>query len=483
LHIEENKIELFIIDPEGFNNKEKNEILLHLDSCSYCKEIYNTYNNFYCDIEVETKKKPNVNEEDVAQRIMSRIQKSDDSKLLSENSEAVQIHNGKTEIVIRHKLFSLQNIYYFIKNYPIQSFGFAVITALAIAFIVGQVKIPMKNNNPFSVKINNNILEIYNNLGDILWTKPAMGIHVREIDALVTWPYEDQKCIGLLDIDSNGKNEVLIAGNENETGFFSHDSLYCFNYDGSLRWVISGGIGEGTNVPKWKVMKSWIRDFFTIKVGKVNKLFMISNDRMYGGAVLSELNPKNGEILSSIFHAGWFSAQIHLDLNGDGKEEIILGGTSSDYDRPFLLVLNYGTAAGVIPRNVTHFEDNKIKTNPLYYMLFPISELGKRESKSTNNDVIALLKAKNDEILVSICDVKLGENKYVSLVYTLDIDMKIQSIMADNGYEKLYADQLKTGIIRQHLDAAFFKALTDSIKYWDGDRFVNYSVKNKYWKK
>ena len=484
LHIEENKIEQFVLEPDVFNDTEKSEILAHINNCSSCKEIYDTYNNIYADLAAGINRPGTSNDEEIARRIYQRLSNSEERKLLSEKAATVQVYDGKTAIVERPKLFSLSNIYYFIKTYPAPAFGLLAITALALAFIIGQAKRTFKDENPVFCKMENYILTAYNNSGEILWKKDVYGIPNERIDSLINWMYGDKRYINLLDIDGNGKNEVLISGRRGLNGIFKPDSLYCFNSDGSIRWIIGVENQKFNYAPNWKRTKWIIRDFFTAKTKHGNKLFLVANDDTYGTALVSSVNPKTGEITSTIYHSGWFSSQIHFDIDGDGEDEIVLGGTSS-YQKPFIMILKTNNKLiGVMP-DFYNTQKRYIKGNAEYYVLFRVSNLGKAVSVSGSYDIQELKRYTANGIMVSTQEVVSDNSNYkgLSLQYVLNNQMVVQYITPHVSFIKLYPELLKKHVVKEPLDSNYWKAMKDSVLYWDGDRFVNYPTKNKYWDK
>jgi hypothetical protein len=480
LHLEESKIELYTLNPEVFSEDEKNEINSHINDCLLCKEIFDAYRNIYNDISAGLERKKTSNDEEIARRISLQLMNTGEDKLLPENS-IVQVYNGKTSIVERPKLFSLANISYFIKNYPIPTFSFAVVVALAMAFIVGQINRSYKDTNPTFCSVANYMLTTYNNSGEILWRKNIYGIPNIQIDSLLEWKYDHKRFLSLLDLDSDGKNEVLVSGQSSLHGKLNQDSLYCFNSDGSLRWIAGVESPKYNYAPNWKRTKWNVKDFFTAKTKNGNKLFVVACDESYGGALVSSLNPKTGQILSTIYHSGWISTEIHFDIDGDGDDEIILGGSSS-YDKPFLMVLKSSeNLQGVLP-DYFNTQKNYIKGNAEYYILFSVSNLGKKVSVSESYNICELKKFRENGIMALTHEAITPDIKYqgLELQYTFNNKLKIQYVASGADFSKAYREFLKKHIFKKPLDSTYWKAMKDSVLYWDGDKFVHYPTQNKY---
>jgi len=204
LHIKETDLELFAYRPESFNEEETGNILSHLDKCSLCKDIYNSYQNIYNGISAGLDKGPDENDKELADKIVNKFEGKQNIKLLPENKTSVQIFDGKVEIVTKPKFFSLQYVVYMVKNYPAQSAGFAIVVALALAFIVNPFKTSIKDDNPAYAEVNNGTLNVHNSLGEMLWKKPGYELPQRNRDSLMTWLYNSEKHVDIIDIDNDG---------------------------------------------------------------------------------------------------------------------------------------------------------------------------------------------------------------------------------------------------------------------------------------
>lgn len=485
MHIDDKILERLILSPESLSVKEKDEILVHLDECVYCKESFDTFEKIYCTINEEALKEPTKNDIDLSGRIKTKMEGRDEQKLLTGKSSEVRIYDGKAEIVGKQKIFTLQNIYYFIKNYPLPSLGFALVASLAIAFITVTFKAQFKDKNPVSLDIKNAVLIAYNKEGDVLWKKHTGSINGNErIDSLMSWPaFGQRRYINLLDIDSDGKNEILLAG-FGESKIFSSDTLYCLNNDGNLRWKASPENKKFNYAPKWHRTTWFFVDFFTAKVKNGHKLYVIGHVASYGGTIISTLNPANGEVTSSIYHSGYFSCQSHFDIDKDGNDELFLGATSS-YDKPAVMILKSDYLMGVMPDFFS--SGHQINGNAMYYILLPVSKLGKLLNKELEHvtgialNVAIIYKFGKNGFSLLTNDYFISINAAMQLQWAFDSTFSCISVTMGSLYQKAYEEYYRKGLLKVPFNE-YKKELLDSVKYWDGDKFVNYPARNKYWK-
>jgi hypothetical protein len=80
LHINEIKIETMIVDSGSLSKKEIQRIQAHLKECTYCKDIYNTFEKMYNEIENEISNKPTLRDKLIAKKIFKNLLQSSASK-------------------------------------------------------------------------------------------------------------------------------------------------------------------------------------------------------------------------------------------------------------------------------------------------------------------------------------------------------------------------------------------------------------------
>jgi len=480
-HLEESKIEKFVLEPEIFNDIEKNEIITHLNNCITCKEIYDTFNHIYMDLTTGLKRSVTSNDEEVARRIYQRLSNNEEKKLLPAKSTTVQIYDGKTEIIERPKIFSLEGLRYYFNNYPLQFSGLSIISLLVIVLLFVSINKNIKDDNPVYADIKNGVLNIYNSNGEVLWGKTAFGISEVKNELLFDWNFPIKKHINIGDIDSDNKNEVLISGDFKNQGFFRSDSLYCFNSDGTKRWVTGPEDIYSKIIPDWKRTGWFIQDFFIVNGNGKKKLFVIANDIVYAMTIISEIDPSNGKVVSSLYHSGWFFTKLVVNLKNDLDDIIIIGATSNDYYKPVVMILKTGNFRGAIDKNELFSKNNIRKANPLYYILLPITNFHERLSLTVVANVQQIEKT-NKGFIVTTNEVP-DQKDYAGagIVYSFGEKMQVKNIIPTNSFQKLYNDLYKKGVFREQLDSTYFNNLKNSILYWDGDKFFNYPTKNKYW--
>lgn len=476
MHINEKILELYAGSPEQFTREESENIKLHLDECAYCRDIYDTYFNLFRGFKEAVKKEPDELDRLLADKLEEGFS-GFDRKRLPEKNDSIQIHDAEFEIVERNPRGIIKNVRHWIKRNPIKAVSYSFVFSFILLLLLFKVKpTDYTEYNPVALKLNDFMLEAYNINGDLLWKKNVSGALSGNIDSLMSTNYRGRRLM-LEDIDGDNLNEVLLTGGEYDVGNYHPDTLYCFNYDGSLRWKAAPESERFNYAPKWKRTKWVINQFLVAKRGKKNLLFIVAHDYDFGGCVVSTLNPATGNIKSSLYHSGHITAAANIDIDLDGDEEIFFGGVSSYY-KPFLMVIDRDTLMGVMPDfySIGH----KVKGNASYYILFPVTVLASALSRTKSIGVSDISKFNDSGIVVKSLEY-FDQKIEVALQFVLDKNFNIQYITATPTYLYEYEKIKKIKITSPDIINDYLAAYKDSLQYWDGDKFVNYPAKNKYW--
>jgi len=150
----------------------------------------------------------------------------------------------------------------------------------------------------------------------------------------------------IADIDDNGNKELLYVVHDND-GSADADTVYCFGHTGKVRWTHQIGrelqsISTARAYPKHYTI-TWISVLHraTSAGGKI----LVGGHRGGSSIFCVELLTSDGKVVGEYYHPGWLWAMGLMDLDGDGTEEIILGGVNNAYgnlsgfDHPMTLVV------------------------------------------------------------------------------------------------------------------------------------------------
>lgn len=481
-HIDENILEEFAINSSSFSENKAAEIKLHLESCAFCRDIYSVFYKINTDLKNIPEKLPDENDKELAEKIVGKFGRTSARRLGSRGSQTITIHDGKVEISQKKKLIPVLNYFSVIRKHPVQSAGALILAGILFFLFMPTLKNSFNPPNPAFIELKSSKLIILDKNAEPLWELPAFGIPEERMEKLTQWVYGDKRYINVIDINNDGINEILISGKDIPNTKYSSDSVYCFSNKGNLLWVSGAEKPGNSDAPKWRRTQTKVRDFFATKYGREKKLFVVANDASYAGAFISELNPENGKVLSTIYHAGWLSASLCLDLDKDGNDEIILGGINT-FNKAVIMILKTDRVDGVMPDYFSPGNNYKKGTAYAYVQLY-CRDLSRIDHKFLSGyDITELGRFGENGFHTLTLEYSLDMQKDRSGVqYAFDNKINIIYISAGSEYSQKYDQLLNEGLVKEPLDSNYYKTLKDSVQYWDGDRFVNHFALNKHYR-
>lgn len=372
-----------------------------------------------------------------------------------------------------------------LKRYGVSlTWSLSLIALLLIAFIVINYFIPHMDRNMVNFKIEDQKYKAYNQYGIEVWQSEYLspGVIARFEEEMDFRPH-----IFITDLDNNMKNEVIyfrVDEQNPETG----KTLYCYNQDNTLMWKSIIPAKDSLYGSDYCYNRISLDYFRVVPDRETNKKYIIASYRVcelypYYTALLSG----KGEYISDFYHPGYLTFILFFDIDGDGQDDIVQGGVNNDLDhRPVLIVFDQNLISGCAPGN--RFPSDYKKGLCKYYILLPKSPVNKftfNQHAETHRAVVSenTFAVYTRESLKNTDDAEhlSGPNSF-SFIYTFSKDMQISEISSSSEFDVILANLIKAGKMDKNSDWLDIKNdLKSQIRWWDGDKFVNYPVINKYY--
>jgi hypothetical protein len=140
------------------------------------------------------------------------------------------------------------------------------------------------------------------------------------------------------DIDGDGEREILFAPDSDDD--VKDDLLYCLDFRGREIWHVKLGIpmeaGGSRFAPDFTINGLYAKD---INGDGKDEILLIGHVR-HEGATRILLIDTDGQAIGEYLHFGIISAFAFINIDDDPEPEIVLGGQNDDLERPCMIFLD-----------------------------------------------------------------------------------------------------------------------------------------------
>lgn len=385
-------------------------------------------------------------------------------------AERGEIANPPFEILDERTAPLPVRLAWFLWNHPVPSFS--ILGAIAAAVVLSVHLLTTEDANPAYAKVADFVLSAYNAEGKQLWTHPMLG-HKNE-SSVDDSPWEQTMVVS--DIDGDGHNEVIVPNGVDR----EEDTLKCFNSDGTLRWKRDVGrpILFGARHSSLDAMKHF------------NALIVLQDDgarpRLIASAVsaylpskVCEIDPVTGKDLQSYWTPGGVCALAAVDVDNDGKKELLIGGTNDAWNRASLAILDPSRMNGHAPVQGDYAPENCPPAKEKFYLLFPFSQYGQVLSPSLPMNRLVSIRPLNNgaftAVVNEVYEMSASPEFSGSIHYNISPVMNI-SLVFDNPFITGHQRLERQGRLKDKVGTRYAQKLIDSILFWNGEKFVEHKT-------
>jgi hypothetical protein len=333
-------------------------------------------------------------------------------------------------------------------------------------------------SQPTDFRIEGSYFIVFNNEGKELWRYPTgkdnlvdekiyrSRFQVKKLSEAgqLLLPYVIMK-----DINRDKNVEVLYTNKtQDELG---EGELFCFSHKGKLLWKFSGG-------REMKFDQQVFSADYRIIGFDLDDLDGDGNLEIIGIAIqirqwpcqLALLNNK-GEVLGEFWNSGYLVNFLTLDLNQDGKKEIVAAGSNNEYGKACLVVFDAAHLAGSSPQLDDHYRFQGLPSGlELYYILLPRIDVDLAENYPVDG-ICRLDIVKGNRILV--------ETGLSHIFFVFDYDFVLQgSPQSSHIFEQKHRRASLEGKLKSVLNNEYWKNLARGVLYWDGKNWSSAPTMN-----
>jgi hypothetical protein len=346
----------------------------------------------------------------------------------------------------------------------------AVATVL-LAVLFGYVFVMDFDDNPALLTTDGSTLFVKNKNGNILWTK-RNALTKEEIE---NSNYVNIRC-RIIDIDEDGRNEVLMIGNDilDKENNSTQIGLICYDERGSVRWtyVFSDLVESEREFMKPYYGLSMID---TITYGNNKCLLLFScNSNSYSSAVF-KIDIKTGERLpGALWCSGHTVGAIIKDIDNDGIRDILAVGLDNGFEEIVIWTFDIDNLTSVRlstkEYTIKGFPPAKLKSYIRLAKTDYDNYLGIRMSGIESGSFHDEINQKKYVFATTSSD----PNKHAHLWIKLDYNLKDFDVIVDNQYRVIRDTLVAHGKLNQpYSDTEDYKEIFKSkILYWKDGKWV-----------
>lgn len=289
-------------------------------------------------------------------------QKLDELKTLypKRNLEIIPVTNlddilNRRNIVEIKKLTPVQRSARFVK----QNWA-GILTAILLTMILTYFLALDFDDNPATYSADGKTLFIKNKNGKVLWKK-AINFN----DYGKTNQRELTIYVRILDIDGDGKNEVLLQSEFNQaTNYIDSDTLRCYDEEGKVIWRYAF---HDLVTSKREILDNryGVNIIDTLTLDGIKCLFLWSANIHSFSSAIYNIDLKTGQRLpGTLWCSGHVVDALLKDINNDGKKDMVAIGYDNGYEDAVLFGYEIDTLTKV-----------RLTTDSYLISNFPVAEM------------------------------------------------------------------------------------------------------------
>jgi hypothetical protein len=270
--------------------------------------------------------------------------------------------------------------------------------------------------------------------------------------------------IVIKDIDGDGDVEVLFAPKRvtDQTG---EGRLHCFDREGGEKWPpVKAGrelrCGGTVFSPDYRVAGFHPNDFDGDGRCEIVVEAFHAPDWPCQLAVLDS----GGKMLGEYWNAGYLRDTAYQDLDGDGREELIVVGVNKELCGGCLVVLDPFKLGGGSPQTGRFACEGLGAGTELYYLVVPPNDVAEALGRFTA-----------DLRMLDITEnLRIRATSSLGLYYEFDFALRPLQVGAGDGYKVRHRELVAEGKISSVLeDDAYLRGILGDVRFWSGSEWTS----------
>jgi len=275
--------------------------------------------------------------------------------------------------------------------------------------------------------------------------------------------------IMIKDINQDRKSDVLFSVQTQDD--FGEGDLLCFNHKGKLLWTYAVGrelkFGSKVYSADYRIYGFDARD---LDGDGRFEIIILSAQIPFFPSQLIVLDA-GGQKLGDYWNSGRLADFAFIDLDQDGRKEIVTVGCNNEYGKGCLIAFDLKLIRGCSPQSDDYRCRELGAGTEKYYVLFPRSDV---DMCMTPVDSISMAKIlKNGNLYC--------RSGHSALIYELNHNLEPVDVRFSHKFEQKHKELLMDGKIDSRLDEEYRQNLHQGFLYYDGEKWVPEPTLNRNW--
>jgi hypothetical protein len=170
----------------------------------------------------------------------------------------------------------------------------------------------------------------------------------------------------------------------------------------------------------------------------------------------------SGTTIGEFWNAGYLRDLVFHDINGDGREELIVCGVNNEYKGGCLIVFDTRRIAGSSPQTGEYACEGLGPGSMLYYVTTPYSEVSKARGHPVEGFAQVFITKNN----------RIRGTMGTAMIFEFGFDLACLQVKPGNGFISRHTEMVEAGKVSSVLDDAYLAAQRAGVRWWNGSEMV-----------
>ncbi|MFQ6604915.1 MAG: S16 family serine protease [Fidelibacterota bacterium] len=319
------------------------------------------------------------------------------------------------------------------------------------------------DKNPAGAYINGSVLKIENARHGVLWKKDFDQFQYTGIKN------GQLPIVDVADYDQDGENEVVYIANRGKKQ--NKDVIYYFESDGHEVW--SYGERRTMIFGSESFKPPYLGKFLIPYSGNGRRTFftVLSQSPFYPDVFYQFDN--QGQILQEFWNPGELKFALFHDFEEDDEEELLVGGGSNDFNSAMLYIFTPGLVSGCGPVDNPAYQVQNVPPGRFKYGI-RFNPLPTEQIDYSREEIFLINIDDNGKYKLNINSI------YGPYIIRMNSPFEVDTVIISDTFLANYSLKHHSEFLSEFSPDTIFKTAS-AMRFWDGEKWSDEPVINKYW--